>query len=184
MRRLAVAGLAVLALVALTVGSLAMTRDERRTSVTRAELEAWEKAILVPLQQGGKTVEQGMKPAVLDLTDRHVVPPYVIAKEADGWAEALGHVRNDVAAVAAPEDLKPAQRDFVAAIELYIAAAREFGAAARAPEGPERDRLVQSGRDKGAEADRVYDRGGHLVQRIRHALGLPSSSYFPEESDE
>ena len=184
MRRLAVVGLAVLALVGLTVGSLALTREKPEPAVTKAELEAWEKAILVPLQQGGKTVEQGMKPAVADLTDRHVVPPYVIAKEADGWAEALARVKADVAAVATPEALRPAQADFVVAIDVYIAAAREFAAAARAPEGPERDRLVASGRDKGAEADRVYDRGGHLVQRIRHSLGLPSSPSFPEESDE
>jgi len=183
MRRAAVAGVVVLTLVALAVTSFALGRDAK-PAVGKSELLAWEIAILEPLQQGGRTVEQGMKAAVNDLTSRHVVPPHVIAREADGWVTALTDVRARVAAVATPEALLPARRDFVSAIDLYIAAAREFGAAARAPEGPERDRLVAVGRERGAEADRVYDRGGHLVQRVRKSLGLPSSSNFPEVPDE
>lgn len=188
-RRALVVGAAVLALAALAVGSVALTRDERppaaaRASVTRDELVAWENAVLPHLQAGGKTVEHGMKAAIDDLVNRHVVPPHVIAKEADAWADSLTLTRGKVAAVPTPEALRPALNDFLAAIDQYVAAAREFKKAALAPAGPQRDALVASGIAHGETADRVYDRGGHLVQRLRISLGLPSSPNFPEVPDE
>lgn len=187
-RRVLVVGAAVLAVVAAGVGSYALSRDERpaaaRASLTKDELLAWETAVLPHLQAGGKTVEHGMKAAVDDLVNRHVVPPHVIAKEADAWVDSLTLTRGKVAAVPTPEALRPALRDFLAAIDDYVAAAREFKKAALAPAGPERDALVARGIERGEAADRVYDRGGHLVQRLRLSLGLPSSPNFPEVPDE
>lgn len=183
MRRAFVAGAAILAIVALAVGSFALTRDER-PSVTKERYLAWEAAILPELQAGGKTVEQGMKAAVDDLVNRHVVPPAVIATEADAWVSSLTATRGRVAAVATPEVLQPAVRDFLAAIDGYVAAAREFRAAALAPAGAERDRLVANGRAKGEAADDIYDRGGFLVQDVRRSVGLPESDNFPRRLDD
>jgi hypothetical protein len=188
-RRALVAGTAVLALVALAVGSFALAREDRpataaRVSVTKDELLAWETTVLPHLQAGGKTVENGMKAAIDDLVNRHVVPPHVIAKEADAWVDSLTLTRGKVAAVPTPEALRPALDDFLAALDEYVAAAGEFKKAALAPAGPQRDALVASGIRRGEAADRVYDRGGHLVQRLRISLGLPTSPNFPEVPDE
>lgn len=188
MRRVLVVTAAVAAVVALAVASLALTRDDERPAprpaLTQEQYLAWERAILPELQAGGKTVEHGMKAAIDDLVNRHVVPPAVIAKEADAWAESLTATRGRVAAVATPEVLLPARDDFVAALDAYVAAAREFRAAALAPAGPERDRLLQSGIAHGERADEVYDRGGFLVQDVRRSVGLTESDNFPRRLDE
>lgn len=184
MRRVLVAAAAVAAVVALAVASLALTRDDERPALTQEQYLAWEGAILPELQAGGKTVEHGMKAAIDDLVNRHVVPPAVIAKEADAWAESLTATRGRVAAVPTPEVLLPARDAFVAALDAYVAAAREFRAAALAPAGPERERLVQSGIAHGERADDVYDRGGFLVQDTRRSVGLTESDNFPRRLDE
>jgi hypothetical protein len=186
MRRALVAGIAAAALVAVGVGSAAVSRDggDEKPSITVAELTAWEQAILPPLQHGGKIVENGMKAAVNDLQYRHVVPADVIAYEAEQWASGLTQVRGEVMAVRTPELLEPAVGHFVAALDGYVAAAQEFRKAALAPAGPERDRLVASGRSRGEAADDVYNHGGAVVQSLRSTLGLPSSAYFPEPLSE
>lgn len=184
MRTRAVVGAAAaLAVVALAVASFAVARRDGKPAITKAELTAWENAILPALQDGGRTVEQGMKPAVDDLVNRHVVPAYVIAKEADGWAEALAGVKARVAAVATPPVLRPAVDGFTRALDEYVLAAKDFHAAALAPAGPQRDALVASGRAHGEAADHTYDTGAAVVQRLRHELGMPASSFFPEGSE-
>jgi hypothetical protein len=187
MRTRALVGtVAVIAVAALAVASFAVTRDHRpaKPAVTKEQLVAWEDAVLPVLQDGGKTVEQGMKAAVDDLVNRHVVPAYVIAREADGWATALRDVKTRLATVATPPVLAPAVRDFQSALDEYVLAAGEFHKAALAPAGPERDRLVASGRSHGEAADDVYDRGGALVQSLRHDLGMPANVFFPEPLDD
>lgn len=172
--------LAALAIAGVAVASAAVTRDDPKPEVTREELTAWEERILPSLQHGGKIVENGMKAAINDLQYRHVVPPATIAFEAEQWASGLTQVRGEVSAVPTPDELKPAVTHFVAAIDGYVAAAREFRKAALAPAGPERDRLVASGQAMGEAADDVYDLGGAVVQSLRRSLGMPSSAYFPE----
>jgi hypothetical protein len=187
MRRAVVASALVVALVALTVGALALTRDPRtpaRPALTEAEYVAWEQEMLPHLQAGGKTVEHGMKAAIDDLQNRHVVPASVIAGEADAWIESLTATKARVAAVPTPEVLLPARADFVAAIEEYVAAAREFKKAALAPAGKQRADLVAAGIAHGEAADDIYDRGGFLVQDVRRSVGLPESDNFPRRLDE
>ena len=184
--RALVGAVAAVAVAALAVTSFAMTRDRgaRKPPVTKEQLVAWENAVLPVLQDGGKTVEQGMKAALDDLVDKHVVPPYVIAKEAAGWVSALRDVQTRLAVVPTPPALTPAVTDFQAALDEYVRAAEDFRKAALAPAGPDRDRFVASGRSHGEAADDVYDRGGALVQRFRHDLGMPSSAFFPEPLDD
>lgn len=179
--RVLLAGIAALGVVALAVGSAAVSRDEDKPErITVAELTAWEQAVLPSLQHGGKIVEQGMKAAINDLQYRHVVPPNVIAQEAEQWVAGLTQVRGEITALATPEQLEPAIGHFVAALDRYVVAARDFRQAALAPAGAERDRLIASGRAHGTAADDIYDLGGAVVQNLRTSLGLPSSAHFPE----
>lgn len=187
MRRAVVVSAVVVALVALAVGAFALARDPKepaRPTLTEAEYVAWEKEMLPHLQAGGKTVQLGMKAAIDDLVNRHVIPAHVIAKEADAWAESLTATKGRVAAVPTPEVLLPARADFVAALEEYVAAAREFKKAALAPAGKQRDDLVAAGIARGEAADDIYDRGGFLVQDVRRSIGLPESDNFPRRLDE
>jgi hypothetical protein len=85
--------------------------------------------------------------------------------------------------VPTPEVLRPAVTYFVASLDGYIAAANDFRAAALAPAGPERDRLVGTGIDRAEAADDTYDKGGFLVQDVRRSVGLPESDNFPRRLD-
>ncbi len=177
-RRVAVAA----ALVGLAgVGAGLVAARSSAPSLTRARLVAYESAVLVPLREGGATVEQGIKPALADLTERHVTPPAVIAGEADGWVRDLTSVRARVGAVAPPDELREAARLFDRALEQYLEAARTFRAAAAAS-AVQRRALLDGGYAVARAADATYDDAARVIQRWRHRLGLPSTPDFPDPS--
>ena len=162
-------------------GAVAMTRGGSSPAVGKAALLAYEKQVVPLVQDGGRVVEQGMRPAVHDLQVDHVVPGWQIAREGDGWIASLTGVRREVARVSAPDGLRPAQQAFVEALDEYVDAARTFRAAALAT-GARRTELLDEGIRQAELADHTYDRGSAVVQGIRHDVGLPSSPYFPEVS--
>ncbi len=173
------------ALVASTVAALGLltawaVTSGGATGPTRNALVAYERAVLPLVQDGGRVVEQGMKPAVNDLQYAHIVPPAVIGSEGDGWVRSLRVVRQKLVRVAPPVGVATVQRTFVTAVDGYIRAATVFAAAARSQAGPERSRRIQDGIQTAQAADRVYNQASAMLQRLRHAVGLPSDPNFPE----
>ena len=181
--RLAVAATALAAVAGSVPAALALRDDSgatRSVSVSESALLAYEKAILPLVQDGGRTVQQGMKPALEDLQYRHVVPPAHIAQEAEAWLRTLRRIRQQLAAVHAPDGLGPAHAAFLQALDEYAGAAETFRAAALAPAGAGRDGHIEEGIAQAQQADRTYDRGSAVLQSARRSAGLESSPYFPE----
>jgi hypothetical protein len=180
--RRAVAITALVAAVGAGAATAAVTRGgSTEPAVSKAALLAYEKQVVPLVQEGGKVVEQGMRPAVHDLQVQHIVPGWQIAREGDGWITNLTEVQRKVARVSTPDGLQPAQDAFLKSLSEYVAAARTFRAAALAT-GPARTKLLDQGVREAQTADHTYDRGSAVLQGIRHELGLPSNPYFPEVS--
>lgn len=148
-------------------------------SLTRAQMLAYERVVDPLVSRGGQVVEDGMKPALGDLTHDHVTPPSYIAHEAEGWAASLNDVRGQVAAVKTPHPLTTARASLLSALDLYISAARTFRAAALAS-GAQRNALVTEGLNQAQHADTVFDQAAKVIQAQRRLLRLAPSIYFPD----
>jgi hypothetical protein len=171
-----VLALALVVVAAAVAGVWLLGRDD---PLTRDQLVAYQSAVAPAVHDGGATVEKGMKPALDDLVNRHVVPPEAIAVEADGWIRDLTAVRKRVADVKPPPALRPASRLFDRSLGEYIEAARLFGDAARATPA-ERPALLKLGYAKATAADGHYDDASRILQRLRRRLGLGVTSQFPD----
>jgi len=166
---------AVLAFVAVAVGvvTVVLARDTE-PAVTREELLLYQAEIYPPLANGGRTVEQGMKPAVPDVRAGKVA-----ASEAEGWVMSLRAVREEVLLVDVPPGLRDAAGLFATALDKYVEAAETFQQAAGAG-AAERDTLVDAAVALAEEADRAYDDASRVIQQWRRRLGLGPSAQFPD----
>src|SRR3954454_5252931 len=147
---------AVLAAASVTAAVLAATGSPH--GPTRAQEQRFEAAVVPFVTDGGRVVEQGMKPALHDLTTDHVTPPAFIATEATQWRGTLQHVGSQLAGVHANGRLKRARDQFVAALGLYADAAAQFRSAALAA-GEQRAQLVDAGIATAKHADTTFDQG-------------------------
>src|SRR3954469_4545047 len=118
---------AVLAAASITAAVLAATGSP--SAPTRAQEQRFEAAVVPLVTEGGRVVEQGMKPALHDLTTDHVTTASFIAVEAAQWQSTLDRVRTGVAQVPAAGKLRLARQRLVAALGLYAEAAGDFRAA-------------------------------------------------------
>jgi hypothetical protein len=178
---LLIAGFAVAAGIAATTGG-SKPKATPTPGLTAAELTAYTEAVLPALSDGGKTIEQGMKPALAALSgsDKNV-PPAAVAGEAQAWVRDLRDVRGRVAAVPAPAALREAARLFDTALGQYVAAAETFGLAAAAT-GRERTQLVDQGVATARAGDATYDDASRIIQDLRRRLGLGPTADFPDPS--
>jgi hypothetical protein len=145
----------------------------------RAAIVDYGKAIVPLVQQGGRVVENGMKPALDDLVYRHITPRAMIVREADAWVGALTNVRGQLATVTPPPSLSEVAPLLDRALASYINAARAFRKAAAHKAGSVRRHFVRVGRHWGETADNVYDRAASLIQGARARAGLPPDVNFP-----
>ena len=175
--RLVIAAAVIAAVSAAAAVLAAGTSSSHRP--TRAQEQAFEQAVVPLVTEGGRVVEQGMKPALHDLTTDHVTPPAFIAVEAGQWKATLQRVQRGVAAVHTVGTLRTARARLVAALALYEQAAVEFKAAAQAS-GAARQQLIDSGIATAKRGDATYDAGATTVQAVRRSLGLGPSASFPD----
>lgn len=166
---------AVLALVAVAVGivTVVLSRDTK-PAVSREELLLYQAEIYPPLANGGRTVEQGMKPALDDLRAGKVA-----AAEADGWVRSLVAVRDEVRLVDVPPGLRDAAALFSDALDRYVSAAETLRQSVDA-DGERRGTLVDAGVVLAQQADRSYDNASRIIQQWRRRLGLPPTPDFPD----
>lgn len=177
-RRPPVLALPALLLAALVVVLVVVALSSHSSpSLTVHQLSAYEAAITTPLRDGGATVQEGMKPAITDLVVQHVVPPKQMVDEAEGWVDSLQADRKKVAGVRVPVALARAQRSFLAALDHYIEAARDFGIAAG--DASTRQQWLEKVYAAGKAGDQTYDEASGILQGWRHTLGLPSNPNFP-----
>ena len=156
---------AVAALAALLVAGGAIVAVRLATAVgdalTTGQLVAYQAAIHPPLSEGGRLVQERLKPAA------GAAAPVA---DAEGWARELDAIRAKVAAVDPPSRLGEAHRLFDAALAAYAGAAR----------------LIADGSPgavaAGERADATYDDASRILQRERRRLGLGPSAEFPDPS--
>lgn len=182
MRREVVAALAAAVVVGLSATAITVylaARDDGRPALTTEALTAYQEAVLPHLREGGGLVEQGMKPAATELAKATGKAAARIASDATGWADALGQIRANVAAVPTPEPLREAATGFDRALARYVDAARQFGTAARTPL-PQRAPVLANGYEIAHDADTLYDAASAVIQRWRRRLGLAPTTDFPD----
>jgi hypothetical protein len=150
---------AVVALVVAVGAVLAVRLATAGDALTSAELVAYQAAIHPPLSEGGRLVQERLKPAA---------PAGTPVAEADGWARELDAIRARVAAVDPPDELAGAHRLFDTALAQYAETAR----------------LVADGSGDavaaGERADATYDDASRILQRERRRLGLGATAEFPD----
>ncbi len=177
-RRPTVLALPALLLAAIVVVLVLVSLTSQSSpALTAHQLNAYQAAITPAMRDGGATVQEGMKPAISDLVDQHVVPPKNMVGEAEGWVVSLQADRKTVAAVHVPKALAQAQRLFLVALDHYIEAARDFGIAAG--DASTRQQWLQKVYAAGTAGDQTYDEASGILQNWRRTLGLPSSPDFP-----
>jgi hypothetical protein len=177
-RRAAVVTAAVAAVVLSAAAAAAYVAGHRteKPKLTSQELAAYQGALIVPLREGGRVVEQDMKPTVTDFT-QGTVTPAALSERSATWVDELTRVREQVAAVPAPDPLRPASAGFDRALARYVDAARGFGTAARATD---RTAALDAAYTIANDADHLYDSASAVLQRVRRDLGLDPSSDFPD----
>lgn len=178
-RAVAIAAAAVVVLSGVAATAYVATRHDH-PALTSVQVVTYQKAILDPLKDGGRVVEQDMKPTVNDFAAGTVSAPD-FAKRAEGWVADLARIRATVAAVPAPEALRPVAAAFDRALVRYADAARAFHDAA-VPPGARRADLLKAAYGIAADADTRYDDASALLQRARQKAGLDPTSDFPNPS--
>src|SRR3954467_11900919 len=168
---------AVVAAVSIAAGVIMATGSPSRP--TRSQEQQFEAAVVPRVTEGGRVVEQGMKPALHDLTSDHVTPPSFVATEATQWQTTLERVGSQVAGIHVHGRLAQARTRLAAALSLYADAAAQFHAAALAS-GQQRAHLIDRGIATAKRADTTYDEGAAIVQAVRRSLGLGPSASFPD----
>jgi hypothetical protein len=145
-----------------------------------AELSAYTAALGPPTQEGGRIVEQEMKPSLAEF-ERGVLDAATFASRAGGWQLAFQRIRRQIDRIPVPTLIPAAGGLFDAAIDAYIRTAQLLEAAARAP-GSARQAAIEAAVDAARAADSAYDRAAAVVQRALRAAGLPPDNGLPDPS--
>ena len=142
-----------------------------------AALTAYTTALRAPTSDGGRIVEEEMKPTLADFSQGRL-DAASFAADARGWQIALRQVKDRIHRITVPPAIAAAGPLFDAAMDDYLAAAGLFEQAAAVPRA-QRDAAVRRGIDQARAADNQYDQAALVVQRALAAAGLPADSSLP-----
>jgi hypothetical protein len=145
-----------------------------------AVLTAYTQALRGPTSEGGRVVQQLMKPSIGEF-EQGQVDAATFESRARGWILALQRVKQQLDRISVPPVIASAGPLFGQAMDAYIQAAQIFEQAAAAPMA-ERTAALDRGRQAGRDADRLYDRAAAVVQRALRAAGLPTDAALPDPS--
>ena len=145
-----------------------------------AALTAYTTALRPPTSEGGRIVQQEMKPSLSEFGSGTVDGP-TFAARARGWQLALARVRDDIDKIAVPPSIPSAGPLFHDAMTAYVHAAQLFEQAGTAP-ADRRQSAVDAAIAAARAADQAFDRAAVVVQRALRAAGLPPDSALPNPS--
>lgn len=148
-----------------------------------AVLTTYTTALRGPTSDGGRIVEEEMKPSIGELSQGQV-DPTTFAQRARGWELDLTRVRDELDRIPVPPAIASAGPLFHQAMDAYIAAARLFEQAAAIPASAQRDAAIQTAITQAQSADRQYDAAALVVQRALAAAGLQPDSALPNPTPE
>jgi hypothetical protein len=164
-------GLAVGATAVALVGSAQRRND-------RVAYLRYERAILPPLREGGRIVQQEMKPSLRELADAKITEAEALGR-ATAWRVELSKLLADVTALDPPSFLGDIEVRWRAAIAGYRQIPDLFELAARQT-GAVRGRLLEQAADAGTRADKLFDKASAVMQFHRRRLGLGSTAHLPD----
>jgi hypothetical protein len=164
-------GLAAGATGVALVGS-AQRRDDR------AAYLGYERALLPSLREGGRIVQEEMKPSLRELADGQLTPAMALER-ATAWQGEMTKILADVVALDPPSFLGSVEGSWKGAIVLYRGIADLFKQAAKGT-GAERTRLLAEAAATGTRADAAFDRASAMMQFHRRRLGLGATSHLPD----
>jgi len=153
------------------IGS-AQRRDDR------AAYLAYERAALVPIKEGGRIVQEEMKPSLGELQSGDVTETVAIER-ASGWRNALHDELTTLLALNPPSFLGDIEQRWTAAFDGYLQIPDLFEQAARAS-AAERTRLLDTTAAAGTRADKLFDEASRVMQYHRRRLGLGPTSSLPD----
>jgi len=171
------ASVAVVVLGAIGATSVFLVGSAQRRD-DRAAYLRYERAILVPIKDGGRLVEQEMKPSLNDLSTGAVTPTIAIER-AVAWHTDLVQDRTQMLGLTPPSFLRGIQTLWARALDAYLAVPELFTQAARAT-GSARKALLDRAADAGTRADRLFDDAARVMQYHRRRLGLGPTHDLPD----
>ena len=172
----------VATIVVVVVGGLGATsvflvgsaqRREDRLAYLR-----YERAALIPIQNGGRITEQEMKPSLSELREGKLTQTAALER-ARAWRFAFEGIRAELSALRPPAFLGDITHKWSVAIDGYLVIATRFEDAARA-RGAERTRLINAAADAGNAADKLFDEAARVMQFHRRRLGLGATHSLPD----
>ncbi|MDQ3757418.1 MAG: hypothetical protein M3394_06195 [Actinomycetota bacterium] len=142
------------------------------------EIRRFEAAITPAAVEGGQVIELGLKVGIRDLDAGGPTSPALVAEQAELWAADLDRITTRFSDSPAPSSLVAVRKAFVAALREYAAAARLIGDGAKA-EGDRRNSLLDGAVARARAADGLYDDAARRLQRLRREAGLEANPDFP-----
>jgi hypothetical protein len=169
----AVAGMAGVLVVLLVVTVWSSRHSTPITSDLAARQSAvatWEDAVHPLISSGGQVVALGPRTAAADLAS-HKVPDAQMRSMASGWVRRLSDLREQIAAVPTPPQLRAAHDLLDRAMAGYVDASSDLLAATSAT-GARRSQLLSDAAAAGKAADQQYDKAMAVIAGLRAELDL------------
>ena len=164
-------GAAVGATAVALVGS-AQRRDDRESYLR------YESAVLPLVREGGRVVQQEMKPSIRELGAGEITERMAHDRVA-GWRTAFTRLGADLMALDPPGFLGDIERRWTAAVDGYLKIPDLFERAVTQT-GDARARLLTEAAAAGESADKLFDDAAAVMQYHRRRLGLGSTSQLPD----
>jgi hypothetical protein len=169
----------VAVLLALGGGATAVfLRGSAQRRDDRAAIVAYESAVYPIVKEGGRVVQEEMKPSLRQFVEGEIAADELL-RRAGSWRRAFEKVRSDVLVLQPPAFLRAIEPRWTRAFDAYLQTITAFEAVARAPASERRARLDQVS-TAGTTADHLYDQAVELIRSHRRRLGLGPSPNFPE----
>ncbi|MHB8449606.1 MAG: hypothetical protein ACYDAQ_04025 [Mycobacteriales bacterium] len=155
------AGIGLTAPSAPRLGPSERSRAEQAIASYAAALHPW-------LVEGGRVVQLGAKPALVELL-HHPGPDPSLGVQAAGWVQELLVVRARIDALTPPTFLTASHQLLETALAGYVTAVRQIDVATGAT-GARRTELVDVAVSDGNAADIIYDRAQALIAQAQSRL--------------
>ncbi|MDX6197548.1 MAG: hypothetical protein QOJ79_699 [Actinomycetota bacterium] len=166
-------GAAMLSLVVVALlSSRGSSKPAHDLAARQSAVSDWEATVHPMISSGGEVVALGPRTAVADLAQRKV-PDARMQQMATGWVRRLSELREQIAAVPTPTELRPAHALLDSAMAGYVSASRDLFDAASAI-GQRRTALLEAAAAAGRTADHEYDQAMATIARLRAQLDLPT----------
>jgi hypothetical protein len=173
-------GAVVVACAAGLVAVLALGKgsDSGPTPADATALTAYTSALRPATSEGGRIVEQEMKPSLGDF-ERGSLGAGDFVTRARGWQLGLARVRDQIDAISTPPAIAAAHGLFHLAMQAYVDAARLFEGAGLAS-AAERQAALARAVAAAEAADGDFDRAAAVVQAALRAAGMPADHELPD----